>query len=183
MKPLSGLLVCLLLTSAVLPGRSVEFGAYLGAFMPRDTQFKSVYGDDAELTYGLTLGIKLWRGFSLRLYAGQYQREGETSVTKEITRLRLYPITLGLRYTMRLKRVQPFLEAGYHHLQVRETAAIGDINANGNGFALTAGAGFPLSSRFSLQTYIQYTEVSVTVGVNSVQMGGAGAGLAFLVHL
>lgn len=183
MKRLRLLPVFLILAAVALPARAVKLGAYVGGFIPRDSVFQTIYGDDADLTYGLEIDVSVWHGFSLRLRAGHYQRNGETSFTGEISRLRLYPLTLGLRYTFRLKRVQPFLEAGYHYLLVTETSAIGETSEQGGGYDLTAGAGFPLSSRFSLEVAVHYTDVSITAATQTIQMGGFSAGLAFLVLL
>lgn len=183
MKRLRLPLVFLFLAAMALPARGVKFGAYVGGFVPRDSVFQTIYGDDADLTYGLEIDAVLWRGFSLRLRAGHYQRNGETSFTGEISRLRLFPLTLGLRYTFRMTRVQPFLEAGYHHLLITETSAIGETSEQGGGYDLTAGVGFPLSSRFSLEIAVHYTDVSISDAPQSIQMGGLAAGLAFLVSL
>ncbi|MBN1196459.1 MAG: outer membrane beta-barrel protein [Candidatus Aminicenantes bacterium] len=183
MKRLRLPLVFFFLTAVALPGRGVKFGAYVGGFLPRDSFFQTIYGDDVDLTYGLEIDASLWRGFSLRLRAGHYQRNGETSFTGEISRLRLYPLTLGLRYTFLMKRVQPFLEAGYHHLVITETSAIGDIREQGGGYDLTAGVGFPLSARFSLEIAVHYTDVSISIAPEPIQMGGLAAGFAFLVFL
>ncbi|HDP94143.1 MAG TPA: porin family protein [Candidatus Aminicenantes bacterium] len=183
MKRLHPLLLFLFMAAVTLPARGVKFGAYVGGFLPRDAVFQQIYGEDPDLTYGLELDATVWRGFSLRLRAGHYQRNGETSFTGEISRLRLYPLTLGLRHTFRLKRVQPFLEAGYHYLLVTETSAIGETNEQGGGYDLTVGAGFPLSSRFSIEIAVHYTDASITAVTETIQMGGFSAGLAFLVLL
>lgn len=184
MKRFSRALVFLFLTATLLPARGVEFGVYLDGFFPRDNLLKEIYGNTPEVEFGLTAGIPVWNGFSLRLAAGHFQRNGETSYTGEISRLRLYPLILGLRYTLGRGGVRPFIQAGYVHLIIRETAGIGENREQRGGPALSVGAGFSLSSRFHFECRVRYTDVTVPGPLDaSIQMGGLSAGFAFLVHL
>lgn len=184
MKRSSFPLVFLLLAATLLPGRGVEFGAYLDGVFPGDNLLKEIYGNSPEMEFGLTAGIPIWNGFSLRLAAGHFQRNGETSYTGEVSRLRLYPLAMELRYALGRGGVRPYVQAGYVHLIIRETAGIGEYKEQRGGPALSVGTEFSLSSRFHFECRVRYTDVRVPGPLDaSIQMGGLSAGFAFLVHL
>jgi|GEM_PF-6745016 len=161
----------------------VHLGASLSAFVPRDSLFREIYGDGPDAEYGLTLGVQFWKGLSCWISGGQYMRNGETSYTKEITRLRIYPIRLALRYAFLGRRFSPFLEAGYLHLHVTEKTANEENTPKGDGYSLAVGTQIRLSSRFHLELNFRFSDVNASAGNTSIQMGGLAGGIVFFVRL
>lgn len=172
-----------MVTVGTLSAAKVYLGASVSGFVPRDSLFREIYDEGPDLEYGLTLGLDVWKGFSCWLSAGQYMRNGETSYTREISRLRLYPVRFAFRYNFSAGRFSPFLEAGYLHLLVSEESAIEENTGKGDGFSVTLGSRIRLSSRFYLEVNVRFTDVNASAGSESIQMGGLAGGFVFFVRI
>jgi len=161
--------------TTLFAGDLFKVGVTSGYFMPSNDIFKEVY--DGDLVYGLKLGVHVWNGLS----GLQYKKFSETTYTGDITRLTLNPIYLSLRYTAPLGTANPYVGGGYTYLKFKEESTIGDIEDTGNGYYLEAGIEVNLSSRFILDLNAGYNSVSITTFKKEIDLGGAFAGLSFLV--
>lgn len=165
--------------TTLFAGDLFKVGVSSGYFIPSNEIFKEVY--DGDLVYGFKLGVHVWNGFYMYASGLQYKKFSETTYTGDITRLTLNPIHLMLRYTAPLGKANPYIGGGYTYIKFKEESTIGEIDDSGNGYCLEAGIEFNLSSRFILDLNAGYSSVSITPFDEEVDLGGAFAGLSFLV--
>ncbi|MCK4766261.1 MAG: outer membrane beta-barrel protein [Candidatus Aminicenantes bacterium] len=138
-----------------------------------------IYGGE-DVIYGLKIGVHIWQGFYVFLSGMQYAQVGET-LLGDITRLRLNPIDVSLRYTFAFGSVNPYLESGFTYIYFIEKSDIGDTKNRGSGFSVDGGIEFKLSRRFILDVGVKYSQVKVSPGGFDVQLGGFQGGVSFLV--
>jgi len=174
------LIILILAGTFVFPGGAFKLGPYTGYFAPADENLKAVY-TEGSVIYGLKMGVRVWNGLSIWLSGSQFRHTGETVPLKDITTLRLTPLNLSLRYSFRLGRVNPYLAGGYSYVSYKEESNIGSADGIGRGYSIDAGLEFGLSSHFCLDLTIRYSQVEVGLEKSTVQLGGAQAGLSFLV--
>lgn len=181
MKKTSLLLIILLFCTfgTLLPKESVKLGAYAGYFRQADSQFRQIYGEDA--IYGLKLGIKIWNNFSIWLSGMQYRKTAQTTLLEDITTLTVNPIHLSLRYTFKLGRVNPYLQGGFTYLFFNEESDIGTVKDEGKGYSADGGIEFKVSSNFTIDIGMKYSQVNVKPTIVEADLGGFQAGMAFLL--
>jgi len=179
MKKIGLFLVFLLLNSTIFPG-NVKLGSTIGYFSPEDKNLKEIYKGE-DVIYGLKLGVRVWNKFYIWLSGMQFKKTAETTLLDDITTLTLNPITLSLRYTFALGTVNPYLEGGYTYIFYNEKSDIGDVEGEGKGYSVDIGIEFKLSSRFIIDLGAKYSRATVRPTGFDVQLGGAQAGIAFLV--
>lgn len=174
------IIIFIFASTLAFPGGAFKLGPYAGYFAPADENLKAVYSD-GDVIYGLKMGVRVWRGLSVWFSGAQFKHTGETVPLKDLTTLTLTPLNLSLRYSFKLGSVNPYLAGGYSYVNYKERSVIGDKDGIGRGFSVDAGLEFRLSSRFSLDLGVRYSQVEVGLENSSVQLGGAQAGLSFLV--
>ena len=177
----TNLFLILLLSAIVLyPKNTIKIGAYAGYFRSNDSLFTDIYKGE-DVIYGLKLGIRVWNNLSVWVSGYQFKQNGETTELNDSTTLQLNPIHLSLRYTFKLGAIKPYLEGGYSYIHYKETSDIGDSSGNGSGYSIDAGLEIQLSSHFMIDLGAKYTDCKVQTNGEDIQLGGAQAGLAFLV--
>jgi hypothetical protein len=181
MKNFYIILLIFLLSSAIFPKDLIKAGVYSGYFSPRDEILNEIYAGK-DVIYGLKTGIHIWKGFYAYLSAMQYRQVAESPLG-DVTRLRLNPLTLSLRYTFSLGVANPYLESGFTQIYFKEVSDIGNTTDSGSGFSLNAGIEFRASDRFIFDLGAKYSQVKVSPGVVEVELGGFQAGISFLVVL
>jgi outer membrane protein W len=180
MKKIGIYLFLFFISSTVLPKDNVRIGAYAGYFSSRDNTIQEVY-TRGDITYGVKIGVRIWKGFSIWLSGTQFREVSETSLLGDITTLTLNPLTLSLRYTIPLGSVNPYLGGGYAYIYYKEKSDIGNVSGEGRGYSLDAGFEIKLSRRFHLDIGAAYTDVGVRPTGFDIQLGGLQAGISFLV--
>ena len=180
MKKIGVFLAILLLGVSLFPRDNVKLGAYVGYFSAADPVLKEIYKGE-DVIYGLKLGIRIWNEFYLWVSGKQFKRTAETTLLGDLTTLTLQPVNLSLRYTFPLGSVNPYLEGGYSYVLYKEKSAIGDVNGEGKGYSLDVGIEFKLSPRFVIDLGVRYNRATVRPTDFDVQLGGAQAGVSFLV--
>ncbi len=163
-----------------LPGEIIKAGPYAGYFMPNDELLEQIYGGK-DVTYGLKLGVHLWKGFYAYMSGQKYQQYAET-LLGDVTRLSITPVYLSLRYTLELGAVNPYLGSGYTFVHFKEESDIGNTTGNGNGFTFDAGIEFTLSDRFTLDLGAKYCRLPVNPSEleEAINLGGLEVGISFL---
>ncbi len=180
MKKIEFFIFFLLLSAILFPKNALKIGAYAGYFSPSDQQVKEIYKGE-DVTYGLKLGVRVWKNFSIWLSGMQFRKTGETTLLKDITTITLNPIHLSLRYTFGLGRINPYLEGGFTYILYKETSDIGDSKGEGRGFSLDAGLELKLSSHFAIDVGAKYSNSAVGASGGDIQLGGIQAGIALLI--
>jgi opacity protein-like surface antigen len=180
MKKTSMLLFFLLLGVFLFPKNVVKLGPYAGYFSPADKTLKEIYGEN-HVIYGMKLGIRVWKGLYLWLSGMQLKKTSETIPLGDLTTLTVTPLNLSLRYTFDLGAVNPYLEGGYSYIYYKEESVIGDNKGEGRGYSLDAGIEFKISSGFIIDVGARYSRAAVNPSGFEVQLGGAQAGISFLV--
>ncbi|UCH92419.1 MAG: outer membrane beta-barrel protein [Candidatus Aminicenantes bacterium] len=180
MKKIGVFLSILLLGSVVFPRDTIKIGAYVGYFSPADQTLKEIY-DGEDFIYGIKMGIRVWKEFYIWLSGRQFKKTSETTLLGDITTLTLQPINLSLRYTFNLGSVNPYLEGGYTYIFFNEESDIGDVKGEGKGYCVDVGIEFKLSFRVIIDIGARYSRAAVRPTGFDVQLGGAQAGISFLV--
>lgn len=165
---------------AIFPRDTVKIGGYVGYFSPQDQVFKEVYHGE-DVTYGVKLGVRVVNHFSLWVAVMQFQKEGETVPLADVTTIRINPVHVTARYTIRLGVVNPYVEGGYTHIFYNEKSDIGNHSGEGKGFCLDAGLEFRLASYFTIDLGAKYSRCDVTMESVDVQLGGIQVGASFLL--
>jgi len=178
-KKLYIILFVFMLSSPIFSQDFVKVGAYSGYFSPKDEILNEVYGGQ-DVIVGLKIGVHVWQGFYAYLSSMQYKQVGETRLG-DVTRLRLNPISVSLRYTFSLGVVNPYLESGFTQVYFSEKSDIGSTKGSGSGFSADAGIEFRLSNSFIFDLGAQYSLVQAKPGNIEVDLGGFQVGLSFLV--
>jgi opacity protein-like surface antigen len=180
MKKISALLFFLFLSSILFPKSVFKVGPYIGYFSPADKTLKDIYKVE-DIVYGLKLGVRVWKGFFIWLSGMQFKKTSETTLLGDNTTLTLNPINLSLRYTFELGTINPYLQGGYSYIFYKEESDIGEVKGEGKGYCLDAGIEFKISSRFIIDVGAKYSQATVRPTGFDVQLGGAQAGVSFLV--
>lgn len=170
-------LICL----AVFPRDTVRLGGFVGYFSPSDQVFKDVYHGE-NIVYGAKLGIRVVNNLSLWVSVSQFQKDGETLSLGDATNLRLNPVNLTARYTIKLGFVNPYVGGGYSHIFYNEKSVIGNKTGEGKGYLLEGGLEFRLASVVMCDIGLQYSRCNVKSEDLDVQLGGIQLALGlFLV--
>ena len=187
MKKFAVIILFLLVGTVCYPQGLLKIGPYAGASFPNDELLKEIYGE-TEMVYGLKLGVHIWNGFFVFVSGMQYRTVGETTYLGDITRLVLNPVNLSVRYTMPLRVVMPYVQAGYTHLYYSEKSSINEFTDDTGGWSLETGIEFQISRRFILDLGVRYSSVEVNVDVSdeivqTFDMGSFQVGLSFFVFI
>jgi opacity protein-like surface antigen len=180
MKKMSAVLIFLLLSSIIFPKSVFKVGPYTGYFSPADKTLKDIYKGE-DIIYGLKLGVRAWKGLYIWLSGMQFKKTAETTLLGDKTTLTLNPINLSLRCTFELGTINPYLQGGYSYIFYKEESDIGDVKGEGKGYCLDAGIEFKISPRFIIDVGARYSRATVRPTGFDVQLGGAQAGVSFLV--
>lgn len=173
------ILLFLLFSSTLFPEDIVKVGAYSGYFSPAEKMLSEIYRGK-DIIYGLKVGVHIWRGFYGFLSGLQYRQVSET-LLGDVTRLKLNPITVSLRYTFSLGVVNPYLESGFTYIYFKEVSDIGNTKDSGGGVLVGTGVEFRASDRFIFDVGAKYSQVKVSPGDFAVDLGGLQVGVSFLV--
>lgn len=174
-----------LIISTTLSAEFLRVGVYCDYFVHKNELFQLVYGKDGDLQYGFRLGALAFKGFQASLSYGQYKKFGTTTELNDVSRVTFNPMTLGIRYTLPLGRINPFAEIAYLSLSFKEESDIGDNNGRHNGWMALGGFEYLISNRFGLTLEIMTQQVDGPIGSDGlpVSFSGTGGGLGFFVRL
>jgi len=155
------------------PMRQGSIEIILGGYSMNEPRFDAVYPDGGLLA-GLGASAAIVSNLNLYLEAKYWQREGELTFSKEPTTLRLFPISLGLRYIMPLGVINPYGGAGGDIYFYYEDNSIGTTINHASGFHLLGGAYLRFAKNLPLMLNLKakYTWAKTTESGNSIQLGG-----------
>ena len=174
-------LVLLMLSGTAFAG-SLSLQAKASYFFPSDTYFKSIYGSaptfGAKVAYDLAIGLGLWADVEFYSKTGTTDVTGDTSMAGETTKLRLVPVTAGVRYVFLPGGfVSPYLGAGIGLFQYKETNSIGTVSKSDIGFTAQAGVLVRLGRTVFVDLQGSYSSCKVNPAGVEAELGGIKAGL------
>jgi hypothetical protein len=167
--------------------RPIEQGSLeviLGRYDMKEPRFDTVYPPGGLLA-GLGGSAAIVSNLNLYLEAKYWEREGELTFSKELTTLRLFPISLGARYIVPLGVFNPYAGAGGDIIFYYEDNAIGTTVNSASGYHVSAGTYLRFSRDVPLMVNLKakYTWAKAVEGDFEIQLGGleysVGLALAF----
>ncbi len=161
-------------------GVSLTFKA--GLFFPSASDFRDVYNSGTvfggELAVPIAGALHLWAG------AEYFGKSGLLTLSEEVTKVRIIPVYLGLRYHFGKSTIRPYLGAAAAYFLFKEENPLGSISENGIGFLGQGGLLVKVAGPVSLDLYANYRACTLrTDDPDPVEakIGGlsGGAGLVF----
>jgi hypothetical protein len=157
------------------PAQTLSIEARSSYFSPSDAVFRDVYG------YGITWGGELGFVLSGRLagWAGgdYFVQTGKLPYTEDETKIRIVPLTAGVKYFLALGRWRPYLGAGLAYFQYRETNSIGTVEKGGLGIIGRGGLLVKLGTTFFLDLQGSLSSCRVQPLDVEANLGGLSLGL------
>jgi len=158
--------------------RNVGVGVSVGYLALQDEVFQEVYGNggvyyNAELSFVLpfsTRYLDVWTGVS------QFQADGESTVFKEGTRLKMTVFSLALRYLIKSTKLTPFFGLGLDYYSYKETLPEGfivpSVGGYDLGFHVQGGVYFRIIPGFLAKLLLKYNSAKTTENGIDVNLGG-----------
>ncbi len=164
---------------------TLRLGAFCDYFAPSDPLIQEIYGANGDVLYGFRLNIMVFGGFQATASYGQFKKFSITTELDDITRLTLNPLTLGIRYSPPLGRLNPFAEIAYVNMSFKEESDIGDSSGSHHGWIILGGIEVLLSDRFGLSLEIKTQSIEGPTGSTGlpVSFKGLSGGLGFFVRI
>lgn len=171
MKKASILLLMCLLSVGSLMATDVFIGVYGGYFIPKDERFKEIYSNGTQI--GSEMNWSLEEMVSLQLGFYYQTADGELSVSKEDTKIRIVPITLSLRMQKPIKMIVPYIGGGFGFYYFRETNVIGTVSDSKFGFFGETGLIVWVSKRIGFDFRYRYDSCKVKPTDIAANIGGS----------
>ncbi len=144
-------------------------------FSPSDAFFREIYG------YGITWGGELGFGFGgpLAGWAGgdYFVQKGKLPFTEDETKIRIVPLSAGIKYFLGFGRWRPYVGGGIAYFQFRETNSIGTVEKGGIGFLGRGGIVLKLGTTFFLDLQGSWSSCRVKPLEVEANLGGLSLGL------
>jgi opacity protein-like surface antigen len=141
-----------------------------GYFVPSDSVFRNIYGNGmswgGELGFHITSRLEAWAG------ADYFSRTGKLAFTQEETRIRIVPLTAGLRYAFPISRLKPYVGLGIGYFRYKETNSIGKVEKGDFGYCGRIGVIISLGSSFFVDIQGNWTRCTVRPAGVKADLGG-----------
>jgi len=178
--------VAAVLIFAPLTGSAFGAGTFAtvkaGCFFPASDVFRDVYGKGpyfgAEAAVPLSGALHLWAGAEI------FSRSGATTVTEEVTKVRIVPIFAGVRALLGRQSVRPYVGAAAAFFLFHEENPLGSVDDSGLGFLGQAGVMAKVAGALWIDAFAGYRACTLRSGGEDpieAKLGGfsAGLGLAY----
>lgn len=158
---------------------------YAGFYSIQDDRFKMIY-EDKGCIYGFGLSQKIFSShkhyLSFSLDFKFFSKKGESTITKEATKLVLKPISMGVVYTFVTKPVIPCAEVGWDYLPYKEKSLVHSTSGSAWGFHLQGGILIPVKVlKFTkVKLYLRYSSAKTEENNLKVNLGGIEYGLGIV---
>jgi opacity protein-like surface antigen len=203
-KKLGSLIICVFLGAGAALGQTREririlpdeekyfsIGLQGGAFFGQDVELQELYGKSIPF-FGpeatLRLPIRDPHGLDLAVGGRWLKADGQTSYTKEETRLSLTNLSVAVRYSYDTGRFAIIFGPGVDYVMYKETYAetfpVPSVSGTSIGFNVQGVVLLHLTSGLSVKGYGKYCGVSTENPGFRVNLGGAewGAGVLYRFH-
>lgn len=148
-------------------------------FNPSEQAFREIYG--SGIMFGGELAFKIWNSLDIWLDGNYLKRTGELTYTQEETKLRIIPVTFGLRYRFTSGVTNLYLGLGACYFMFHESNIIGDVDKGGIGFKGKMGSFFSITRNLFFGLSVSYSYGKMTPAYFTINVGGieAEAGIGF----
>jgi hypothetical protein len=171
-----------LLMAGTAWGGGVSLSFKAGYLWPGDDVFKEVYKGGpvfgGELAVSLGPSLEVWAGAEL------FSKSGSLTFTEEPTKIRIIPLTGGLRFRFSRGTVSPYLAAGGGLYTYKEENVLGTSSGSGFGFLGQGGIVIRISNVLAFDLHGRYGTCKIQPEdiEESVDLGGFQAGAAFVLR-
>ncbi len=151
---LTGFVVWLLGATALTAGYRI--GAKVSFFSSEDQTFRDIYGNAPK--FGLEGGLDIGRNWAVWVGLDYLQRTGELTVTKEETRVRIMPLSLGVRYEIPAgPKLRFHVGAGVQEVFFNEETVLGTVKENALGFMAAGGGVYRLANSVGIGIFLAWS--------------------------
>lgn len=170
-----GLIFILFITISTvsLAAMDLSLGIYGGYFIPSDQDFKDIYGN--SFRFGSETDWKISTMFSLRAGVGYQSSTGELTFTGEETSLQIFPVDLGVRFHIPIKRFIPYVGGAVGIYFYKEKNPIGVVNDSALGVVGEAGFIIQISTKFDLDFRFKFDRFQAKPSEMEANLGGMHA--------
>ncbi len=171
-----------LLIAGTAWGGGVSLNFKAGYLWPSDDVFKEVYKGGpvfgGELAVSLGQRLDVWAGAEL------FSKTGALTFSGETTKIRIIPLTAGLKLFFSGGSVSPYLSAGGGMYLYREENLLGASSGSGFGFVGQGGIVIRISNVLAFDLHGRYGTCKIQPEdiEESVDLGGFQAGAAFVLR-
>lgn len=160
----------------------LKIGVFAGFFSSNDESISRIYHSQ-DFIYGLKAGFHIWEGLYVWVAGAQYDMISETTVTKEISRIRLNPLHLSVRYTHSFNAFGPYAFIGYSTVFFEESSDIGNTSGQSSGYSTGLGIEFRINQKFIIDAGVKFSRAIYSQGEETINLGGLQGSVAFIVVL
>lgn len=157
-----------------------------GHYQVSDSRYQDVYSEGGGI---LSLEILRFVRNHHPHYIGvaggirRFSNTGYSTLTQEETRLKLFPLALGVRYFLKAKYLTPWVEIGMDYFMYDEKSDIHDTNGSTWGYHIQGGiyVPFPGVPSLMLKFHARHTKATANENGLNINLGGPefSLGLAF----
>jgi hypothetical protein len=142
---------------------------------PSEQAFKDIYG--GGMMYGGEVSIGVLRGLGVWLGGSYFSKTGELTFTKEETKLEIYPLGGGLKYTMSMGIFYIYAGAGLNYYQYKESNPLGDVTEGGLGYIGKIGSYVKVTGGLLVDLYVNYSYCKIKPADFEINIGGIETGV------
>jgi outer membrane protein W len=144
--------------SAHEPAPIVE--ARFSYFRPTSHLLREIYGNGG-INYEITATVPVWKNLNIWVAADYFSEDGRSLGGHQKTRLRIVPLTLGLKYFFDANKFSPYAGLGmrYFFVHVHNDSSFvnREISRSGMGGVAEIGTLYWLSKHFLLDIFTNYS--------------------------
>lgn len=162
-------------------GAGVSVTLKAGQFWPSDSVFREVYNSGmvfgGEIAVPIAGGLHFWAG------AEYFNKSGLLTLSEDVTKVRIIPLFLGLRYHFGKSTVRPYLGAAAAYFLFKEDNLLGSISKSGIGLLGQAGLLIKVAGPVSVDLFGSYRACTLKTDEPDpveAKIGGFTAGAGFI---
>jgi outer membrane protein W len=168
-----GMSLLLAAGSALAAGWRIDIKG--GYFSSENSTFRDVYGGAAK--FGLAAGIDVAKNVSVWMGLDYLRKSGVLTVTEEETKVRLMPLTAGVRYEIPAgKAIRFHVGAGIQEVFFKEESVLGTVSRNALGFMLIGGGVYRLTDAIGAGLFISWSTCKMKNEDIEFKVGGLDVG-------
>jgi hypothetical protein len=144
-------------------------------FHPSEEAFRDIYG--GGMMYGGEVSIGVWKGLDVWFGGSYFSKTGELTFTEEETRLKIYPLGVGLKYRLKTGVFNLYAGAGLNYYRYKESNPIGDASKGGLGYIGKIGSYVNIAGSLLVDLYVNYSYCKLKPADFKIDIGGIEAGM------